>query len=252
MTWFDTHFHLDEEDNPNDVFNAARAQNVTRFLVLGTSHKDCPRTLQLANPDEGVFVAVGLHPHVADTFQSTQPFKDWLAATPGAIAVGEIGLDFFYDSSPRTTQRRVFEIFYNLAQELNLPAVIHCRNAFQDCHDVVKANYTPSDKILIHSFADTPRELACWLEMNAMISVNGMVTFNRADNIRESLAHIPLDNLLLETDAPYLAPVPHRGKRNTPAYIPLIGQRVADEKYRTADDIMNITTQNALRFFNIQ
>ena len=248
--WFDTHFHLDEEDDAEQVFATARAVDVTRFLVLGTSYDDCPRTMALADPANGVYVAAGLHPHVADSFVGTEPFREWLAL-PGAIAVGEIGLDYHYDISARESQRRVLETFFLLAQELNLPAVIHCREAFDDCHDILKANCAPGARILIHSFADTPRELEQWLELGAMVSVNGMVTFNKADNIRESLAHIPLERLLLETDSPYLAPKPYRGQRNSPANIPIIGQRVAEEKGLSVGEVQRITTENALKFFGL-
>ena len=248
--WFDTHFHLDEEDDAEKVFADARAVDVRRFLVLATSYEDCPRTVALASPEKGVYVAAGLHPHVADSFVDTQPFREWLSV-PGAIAVGEIGLDYHYDLSSHDAQQRVLEVFLALAQELALPAVIHCRDAFEDCYRIIKSNMEPGVKVLIHSFADTPREVDLWLELGAMVSVNGMVTFNKADNIRESLAHIPLERLLLETDSPYLAPKPYRGQRNCPAFIPIIGQRVAEEKGMTVQEIQRITTENALRFFNL-
>lgn len=250
IAWFDTHFHLDLEDVPQQVFEDARNQHVTRFLVLGTSLQDCPRTVALASPQDGVYVAAGMHPHTADTYETMTPFREWLA-TPGAVAVGEIGLDYFYDISDRGAQKRVFAAFLELAQELKLPAVIHCRNAFEDCYDIVKATLAPGFPFLIHSFADTRREAELWLELGAMFSVNGMLTFRKSDNIREAINAVPLERILLETDSPYLAPIPHRGKRNCPAFIPFIGEKLADEKCCAVEDIAEITTRNACRFFNI-
>lgn len=248
MTWFDSHFHLDEEDCPEHVLDDARQAGVTRFMILGTSLNDCGRTVRLGDPDHGVFTAAGLHPHAAETFDSLEPFREW-HQTPGCLAVGEIGLDYFYDFAPREAQRRVFARFLDFAQELDKPIVIHCRQAFRDCLDIVRAHLAPGFPFLIHSFADTPAEAEQWLELGAMLSVNGMVTFNKADNIRESLTHIPLDRLLIETDSPYLAPKPHRGKRNCPAFIPLIGQRVAQERGLPVETVEQTTTDNAIRFF---
>lgn len=249
MSWFDSHLHLESEDVPEDVFEQARQQRVTRFMVLGTSLDNCERIVNLGSLEQGIFTSAGLHPHAAETFQSLEPFREW-HQHPACLAVGEIGLDYFYDFSPREAQRRVFAAFLDFAQDIGKPVVIHCRNAFQDCYDIVRAHLAPNFPLLIHSFADTPAEAEKWLELGAFLSFNGMVTFNKADNIRESLDHVPLERILVETDSPYLAPKPHRGKRNQPAYIPLIGARIAEHKLIDLETVENVTTDNAIRFFN--
>ncbi len=250
--WSDTHFHIEEEDTATDVIAAGRQAGVELFIVQGTSYDDIDRTAAVANPASGVYATVGLHPHVASTYHGMEPFRR-LLAEPGVVAVGEIGLDYHYDISPRESQRNVFALFLQLARELAMPAVIHCREAFDDCYAIVKnAALDPNVGFVIHSFTGTVPEARAWLDLGAMISVNGMVTFNKADNIREALAVVPLDRLLLETDSPYLAPKPFRGQRNNPSYIPLIGQRVADEKGRTPEEIAAITLANAKRLFRLQ
>ena len=248
--WSDTHFHLDPEDNPQEIFAAAKAAGVSLLIVQGTSLDDCQRTVDLADPANGVYVTAGLHPHVANTFTDLEPFRKW-HQTDGCIAVGEIGLDYYYDLSPHDDQKRVFEIFLRFAVELGKPPVIHCRSAFDDCYDIVK-NTLPSDyPFLIHSFADTRTEARKWLDLGAMLSFNGMSTFRKSDNVREALAITPPDRILLETDSPYLAPVPYRGKRNTPAFIPVIGNYVAEQKGLAPEELAQITMDNAKRFFHI-
>lgn len=248
--WFDTHLHLDRDDSAEAVFAAAREEGVGAFLVQGTSLDDCERTVALANPEQSVYAAVGLHPHVAASFRDMAFFRD-LLARPGVVAVGEIGLDYYYNNSPAEVQREVFGRFLDLACELDQPAIIHCRDAFADCHAIVKERHCPSLRCIVHSFTGTPAEADRWLELGAMLSINGMVTFNRAHNIREALAHIPMTRLLLETDSPYLAPIPKRGKRNCPAFLPYIGWRVAEEKQLSPEKVADITTTNACNFLRI-
>ena len=246
----DTHFHLDPEDNPQEIFAAARNAGVTLLIVQGTSLDDCQRTVDLADAEHGIYVTAGLHPHVAKTFTDLQPFREW-HKTNGCVAVGEIGLDYFYDFSPHEDQKRVFEIFLQFAVELDKPPVIHCRSAFDDCYDIVKNTLPSGYPFLIHSFADTRTEARKWLDLGAMLSFNGMATFKKSDNVREALAITPLDRILLETDSPYLAPVPYRGKRNTPANIPIIGRFVADQKCIEPEELAKVTLDNARRFFKI-
>lgn len=251
MLWFDTHLHVDPEDDFEAMTAAARAVGVGGFFVQGTSLEDCEATVALGDPAQGVYTAVGLHPHVASSFDGLSLFRD-LLTRPGVIAVGEIGLDYHYNFSPPERQREVFAVFLELASELGKPAVIHCRDAYPDCRQLVRDHLRPGAPFIIHSFTGTPDQAEEWLAMGAMLSMNGMVTFNKAVNIRESLAVIPVERLLLETDSPYLAPVPWRGKRNCPAYLPLIGQRVASEKGMTTEKLAAVTTANACRILNVE
>ena len=250
--WFDTHFHIDLEKATlaHDIFKAARKMDVRLMLLQSTSLEDTPFTIGLADKEDGVYATAGLHPHTADTPYDMALLKE-LAAHSKVKAIGEIGLDYYYDFGDRTKQRIMFADFLKLAVECNLPAVIHSRDAFEDTYAIVQDNLPQGHPFEIHSFTGSVDESLQWLQAGAMLSVNGMVTFKKADNVREILHHIPLDRLLLETDSPYLAPVPLRGQENTPASIPLIGAKVAEELGLSVEQVAELTTENGRRFFNI-
>jgi TatD DNase family protein len=251
LFWFDTHLHVSQEDDFDAIVAAAQAAGVGGLLIQGTSMEDCVPTAALADSRRGIFAAVGLHPHVAAAGADLALIRD-LLSRPAVVAVGEIGLDYHYNFSPPERQREVFAMFLELASELSRPAVIHCRDAYADCRQMVADHLRPGAPFIIHSFTGTPDEAGEWLAMGAMLSMNGMVTFNKAVNIRESLAVIPLSRLLLETDSPYLAPVPHRGRTNCPAFLPLIGKRVAREKGVTEVELAAVTTANACQLLNVE
>lgn len=248
--WFDTHLHLDSQDNPAFLFAAARRAGVTRFLVAGTATADSLRAVSVAETEDGAVASAGVHPHEASHGADLAVFRDVLSR-PKVVAVGEIGLDYHYDYSPRPDQRRVFGAFLDLAGELRRPVIVHCREAFADCLPMLAAAASGGLRVLIHSFTGTPAQAEEVLGFGALLSFNGMVTFPKADNIRAALAVVPLDRLLLETDAPYLAPVPHRGQRNVPAFVADVGRRVAAEKGVSVDALAQVTTTNALRFFGM-
>lgn len=248
--WFDTHLHLDPQDAPAALFAAARAVGVTRFLIAGTSAADSRRAVAVAAAADGVVAAAGVHPHEARHGFAPAEFRE-LLASPRAVAVGEIGLDYHYDHSPRPDQRRVFGAFLELAAELRRPVIVHCREAFADCLPMLAGAAAGGVRVLIHSFTGTPAQAEEVLAFGAYLSFNGMVTFPKADNIRAALAVVPPDRLLLETDAPYLAPVPYRGQRNVPAFVVAVGERVATEKGLTAAELAGVAMANSLRFFGM-
>lgn len=250
---FDVHLHLSDEVTDVPAFFAdARSAGVHRFLLAGTSLKDCPGYVALSESEPGVYACVGVHPHDSEGYvpEMAAQFRDWLKGER-VVAVGEIGLDFFYDFAPVERQKEVFVEFLKLSNEVSKPVVIHCREAFDVCYPLVKEFYDLSRPFLIHSFTGSLEEQARWLELGAYISYNGMVTFKKADNVRAALAEMPLDRLLLETDSPYLAPVPKRGTPNSPANLPLTASRIAQERGLAENDLVSITTENALRLFNI-
>lgn len=220
------------------------------FLVVGTSIQDSRRALAVARSEPGVAASVGVHPHAARLAVDLAEFRD-LLAVPQVVAVGEIGLDYYYDHSPRNDQRRVFGAFLELASAAQRPVIVHCRDAFDDCLPMLTTAAAAGLRILIHSFTGTPAQAEQALGFGALLSFNGMVTFPKADNIRATLAVVPVERLLLETDSPYLAPVPHRGSRNVPAYVVAVGQRVAAEKHLETADLARLTTGNALSFFGM-
>lgn len=252
MPWFDTHFHIAPEKLAEApiIFGAANSAGVHGLIVQGTSLEDCEPTLHLTEGHDGVYATCGLHPHVADTPYDLDYFRG-LLAHPKAVAVGEIGLDYFYDFGARENQRKMFADFLALAVELDMPAVIHSRDAFEDSYALVKEILPAGHPFEIHSFTGSVSEGEKWLELGAMMSVNGMITFKKSDNVREFQKIIPDDRLLLETDSPYLAPVPYRGQENTPAFIPVIAQYVAEQRGISLEKLAEITSGNARRFFRI-
>jgi TatD DNase family protein len=254
--FFDTHCHLPDDCTPENavkIISEARAANVTRMLFAGTSMEDCPGNLELAAANPGVvYTSVGIHPEAYRTFtdDAADTMRKWLKA-PGVVAIGEIGLDAHYEDSDPAAQERILRVCLELAAESGLPVVIHCREAFERCFPIVREMLSTQHPIQIHSFADGPAELEKWMTMNTMFSYNGMVTFKKAENIRETLRLVPLERMLLETDAPYLAPVPFRGQQNESRHIPVIAARIAGERNLTLAEIADITTANACRFFRI-
>jgi len=248
--WFDTHLHLDPEDDPRAIFAEARQAGVGHFLIAGTDEQDSGRALAVAEAEPDVVVAAGVHPHVAKAAGDLGLFRGLLVSAK-AVAVGEIGLDYHYDHSPRPDQRRIFAAFLGLAAEFRRPAIVHCREAYDDCLPMLRDAAAAGVHVLVHSFTGSPAQAEAVLGLGGMLSFNGMVTFPKAANIREALAVVPVGRLVLETDSPYLAPVPHRGQRNRPAYVVEVGQRVAQEKGLGEDVLAAVTTANALRFFGM-
>ncbi len=249
----DSHCHLGDK-----AFDADRAEVVarsweaglTRLIVIGESPDATKLALQLAADEPRISVTAGVHPHDATTWSDTT--STWLRETlarPAIVALGEIGLDYHYDHSPRDTQRRAFSDQLALAVELGLPAVIHAREADDDVASILRDH--PSVVAIMHSYSSG---LELWHQAVAMghyISFSGMVTFKNW-TLDEAVRETPLDRLLVETDAPYLAPVPMRGKRNEPAYVGHVASRVADVRGMTPDGLIECTGENAARVFGMR
>ena len=247
---FDTHLHFDLADDAPGLLAAARAAGVTRFLLAATDLADARRYQALAVTEPGVCAAVGVHPndsHKADLAEFAL-FGE-LARLPGVAAIGEIGLDYYRDNSPKELQRQVFEQFLGLALETGLPAVVHCREAYEDGLAMLREAAASGLRFVLHSYTGTPEHAEQFLEMGAYFGFNGIVTFPKSDNVRAALAVIPPARILTETDAPYLAPVPYRGQRNQPAYLTEVVRRLALEKGLTYAEAVALTTGNAERFF---
>lgn len=250
--WFDSHCHFDLETRGTvaATLAGAREAGVMRFLIQGTNMENCPFAVELAETEQGAYAAVGMHAHDAEKEYDLGLLREWWSR-PRVLAVGEIGLDYFYDFADREAQRRMFAVFLQEAVKAKLPVIIHCRDASDDGLRIVKDNLPPGHPLEVHSFSGTVEEALAWLELGAMMSVNGMVTFKKSDNVRAILDVIPNERLLLETDTPYLAPVPLRGQENTPANIPIIGRFVAAHRGMDETQLAALTTNNALRFLNI-
>ena len=256
MEFFDTHTHLPDgatSEEAETILAEAAAAGVKNLLLAGTSVDDAAVYLPIVATHTGIYTSVGVHPEACRSFNEATDMpklREWLKE-PGVVAIGEVGLDAHYEELFADEQESCFRAMLRLADETNTPVGIHSRDAFERCYRIVGECLAKDHPIQVHSFADTPRELDLWLERNAVFSYNGMVTFKKAENIRTTLRLVPQDRLLLETDAPYLTPTPFRGQPNSSKYIPLIAQRIADERSLTLEEVAKITTENARRFFRL-
>lgn len=228
MPWADNHCHVPYErlDDVDAVVAEARAAGVERLITVGTDAAQSAAAIDVARSHEGVWATVGLHPHDAvNGVDSIVPLLD----APKVVAVGECGLDYHYDHSPRDVQRAAFAAQVALAHERGLALVIHTREAWDDTWSILAREGVP-ERTVFHCFTGGAEEARRCLDLGARLSFSGIVTFKNADDVRAAVALCPLDRLLVETDAPYLAPVPHRGQVNRPSYLPFVGAAVAAVK----------------------
>ena len=248
----DTHCHLagpEYEPDRAEVLARAWAAGVARIVVIGESRASAERALALAEAEPRLSVTAGVHPHDASGW--SEETRGWLRATllrPGLVAVGEIGLDYHYDHSPRGAQRTAFEAQLALARESGRPAVIHAREADDDVAELLRAH--PDVTAILHSFSSGPGLLRAGLDLRHYVSFSGMVTF-RNWHLDQAVRDVPLDRLLLETDGPYLAPVPHRGKRNEPAFVCHVAERIAAVRELPLAELIAATGANAARVFGL-
>jgi len=258
----DSHAHLDGEQFDADrveVLARARAAGVETIVAIGSGtgpgSLDCG--IRLAETHEFIYATIGIHPHEAKLAGEADFAQlEQLAKHQKVIAWGEIGLDYFYDHSPREVQQHVFLTQMELAGAAKLPIVIHCRpsegseNAWDDCLGMIEQHWQPSGLGgVLHCFTGTWAHARRALDMGFMISFAGNVTFPKAQQIRDAAKDVPLDRMLIETDSPYLAPVPHRGKRNEPGFVVETARRLGELRARTGEEIGQITAQNFYSFF---
>jgi TatD DNase family protein len=245
--WTDSHCHLDYPDMADDAVARAREAGVARMISVGTDVAHSTAAIEQASTHDGVWATAGVHPH--DASQGVDGLAE-LLRLPGVVAVGECGLDYHYDHSPRETQRDVFARQIALAHGHDLALVVHTREAWDDTFDLLEAGGIPA-RTVFHCFTGGTVEARRALDLGAWLSFSGIVTFKNAADVREAAALCPLDRLLVETDAPFLAPVPHRGRPNEPAYVPLVGQAVAEIKGVAPDDIAEATWAGAEAIFRL-
>jgi TatD DNase family protein len=253
MTLVDAHCHLEPEDFPDvdAVLARAEAASVRRAVVIGQFHGpgDWGHALRVARGRPGQLVAtLGIHPHEA----SRPTAADWaelerLCATAEVVAVGEAGLDYYYDRSPRAEQARVFAAQAALAKSLGKPLVVHVRDAHADCAAILSAERVGHG--VIHCFTGDVRAARSYLDLGFHLSVSGVVTYKKTEALAEAVRFAPLERLMVETDSPYLAPVPYRGKKNEPAYVVETARRVAELKGLPLETLAEATTANAARVF---
>jgi TatD DNase family protein len=243
--WCDSHCHLQYEGVPADALERAAAVGVVRVICIGTDAEQSAAAIDVARRHpRTVRATVGLHPH--DAKQQVEGIIALLDA-PEVVAVGECGLDYHYDHSPRPVQRDVFAAQIDLAAERGLALVVHTREAWDDTFDILAAG--PSVPTVFHCFSGGPAEARRALDLGAWLSFSGIVTFKTAGDLSAAAALAPLDRLLVETDAPYLTPVPYRGRPNQPAYVPLVGAAVAAARGVPTVEIEDATWANARDVF---
>ena len=250
MGWFDNHCHVDDERIPGGTAGAlaaAREAGVTGFVTVGTDAERSAAAIAVAGAHADVWATVGLHPH--DAVNGVETIVPLLDANR-VVAVGECGLDYHYDHSPREVQREAFAAQVALAHERGLPLVIHTREAWDDTFAVLAAEGVPGHTIF-HCFTGGADEARRALDVGAFLSFSGIVTFPSADDVRAAAMLCPADRILVETDSPYLAPVPHRGQRNQPAFVPFVGARVAEVRGVNVSQIEHDTEVNARVAFRL-
>ncbi|MDH5527488.1 MAG: TatD family hydrolase [Nitrospirota bacterium] len=249
----DTHAHLGMTPLADDiaaVLERARAHGVERIITIGTTRVDSERALEIAARYDNVFATVGVHPHdaVEHSENDLTEMRD-LCADANCVAVGEIGLDYHYDHSPREVQRYWLRRQMELAREFSLPVVIHTREAEEDTAEIL--NEFPDVIGVMHCYSSGMELAKTALALGYYLSFSGIVTFNKADEVRAVAAIAPLDRILVETDCPYLAPVPFRGQTNEPAYVTLVAQKLAEIKEVTPEQMVAATTENTNRLFGL-
>ncbi len=260
MTLVDTHAHLDFHQFDSDrqeVLRRALDAGVGAILTVGTDLPSSRRAVELAASDEAVYAAVGMHPHDAVKLDgNTLAELRVLAQQPRVLAVGEIGLDFYRNRSPHEAQRRAFRAQLAWASKLGKPTIIHDRDAHDEVMEILsewsadlKGSALEGRLGVMHTFSGDMAMAERAIELGFFLSISGPVTFSNARQLGDIARALPLDRLLVETDCPFLAPHPHRGKRNEPMYVRLVAERIAELKGMALDELAEATTQNAKRLF---
>jgi TatD DNase family protein len=256
MELIDTHCHLTFEDLLKDVDSVlARSveANVTSWINVGTTLDQTKKAIQLAGENENVFATAGIHPHDADsvTAEDLAELKA-LAASAKIVAIGETGLDFYYDNSDRYAQKELFVQEIEIAKQLKLPLIIHSREAFDETLDILDAHGQGIEKIVFHCFGGGENKAKTLLDRGYYISFTGIVTFKKADLARRTAAMVPLNRLMVETDCPFISPEPMRNqKTNEPALMIHTAKRIAELHKMSLEEFAKKTTQTAKKFFNL-
>ncbi|GGH88343.1 TatD DNase family protein [Pullulanibacillus pueri] len=253
---FDTHTHINAEEFDQDreeVIKRARDTGVSHMVVVGFDRSTITRAMNLVKEHDDMFAAVGWHP--VDAIDMTDEDLDWiesLAHDPKVVALGEMGLDYHWDKSPATVQKQVFRRQIQLAKKLDMPIIIHNREATEDIVAILEEEDAQQVGGIMHCYSSDWETAKRCLDMNFYLSFGGPVTFKNGHLAKEVATQVPLDRLLIETDCPYLSPHPFRGKRNEPARVKLVAEQIAALKGLTYEALASITSDNAKRLFKIK
>ncbi|MGL5754336.1 MAG: TatD family hydrolase [Paraclostridium sp.] len=254
---FDSHAHLNDErfdEDREELINSLKAKGVDLVVNPGACIETSKSSVELANKHDFIYAAVGVHPHDVGemTEDDIETLKKLAIENDKVKAIGEIGLDYYYDNSPREIQKQWFKRQIELANELKLPIIIHDRDAHGDTFEIIKNTKNPEIGCVLHCYSGNVELAREYVKMGCYISIPGTVTFKNNKKTREVAKEIPLEYLLIETDSPYMAPEPHRGKRNDPSLVQFVADKIAQEKGISYEQVCEATKENAKKFFNIK
>ena len=253
MNFVDTHCHLhfpEFQPDSDQLIERAREAGVRFFINVGTDLESSRQAVAIAERFDFVYATVGIHPHdVKDATPEDMCHLAGLAKHPKVVAIGEVGLDFFRNLSPEAIQRKILIQFFEMAKQANLPLVLHIRDAYEPMVELLKTHFRSPIRAVSHCFSGTQEVMEKLVQLGLFISFAGPVTYKKNDALREAVKACPSERLLLETDAPFLAPQLHRGKRNEPAYMVETARRVADLRGISLEELAEITYQNTERLF---
>lgn len=253
---FETHTHLNDKQFDEDrkqVIKRAADAGISYILNIGYNRETIPSSIQLAETYPYFYTSVGWHPQ--DAISCTEEDLQWLRTLTNhqkVVAIGEIGLDYYWDTSPKEVQHEIFRRQIRMAKEVNLPIIIHNRDADEDVIRILKEEDAAEVGGVMHCFSGDKALMETCISLNFSIGIGGPVTFKNRPVLKEVASSVPLDRLLLETDSPYLAPHPYRGKRNETAYVRLVAEEIAKLREMTVEELAQATTQNAKKLFQIK
>ncbi|CAD2074653.1 TatD family hydrolase [Jeotgalicoccus meleagridis] len=251
----DTHVHLNAEqyvDDLDEVIERARENGIEKMVVIGCDRPTIERTMELIDEHEDIYGVIGWHP--VDAIDCTDEDLEWieqLSKHEKIVGIGEMGLDYHWDKSPKDVQKDLFKKQIELAKRVNLPIIIHNREATEDCVAILKEMHAEKIGGIMHAFSGDESVADEIIDMNFYVSLGGPVTFKNAQLPKDIAVHVPIDRLLVETDAPYLTPHPYRGKRNEPAYVKLVAEKIAELRQISYEELAQTTSENAKRLFKI-
>jgi TatD DNase family protein len=253
----DSHAHIQGNEYDGEVeavIERARGAGVEKIIAVGGAGDMSSNTdaIALADSFPDIYATVGMHPHDAkDVGTEELRALSELTAHPKVVAVGETGLDYYYNHSPRDMQRRVFSQFIRIARQTGLPIVVHERDATKDAAELLRSEGAGELRGVIHCFTGNYEAACAYLDLGLYLSFTGIITFKNAESLRDVVRKVPLEHMLIETDSPFLTPVPHRGKRNEPAYVRFVAETIANIKKIDLQEVARVTTENVSSLFRI-
>ena len=253
---FDSHVHLDDEKfdaDREELIEALPSLGVTRMVNVGADMKSSLNSVELANKYDFIYAAVGVHPHDCENMsdKDIETLESYVKNNKKTVAIGEIGLDYYYDNSPRDIQQKMFRLQMELARNIDIPVILHIRDAYEDALNILKYFGKMPANGVVHCFGGSVEFAHEVLRLGYRIGVGGVITFSNAKKLVAVTSDVSLDDILLETDCPYMTPTPHRSERNNPSYLSFVAQKIAQIKQISAETVINTTYNNANSLFRI-